>query len=103
MLMHAMVLTSGGSRLAEAELPAPAPGPDQVLLRVAACGGCRTDLHVVDGELPNPKLPLVPGHEIVGTVVQKGERVERFAIGQRIGVPWLGWTCGECDYCRSGR
>jgi propanol-preferring alcohol dehydrogenase len=74
-----------------------------VLLRVHACGVCRTDLHVVDGELTEPKLPLVPGHEIVGTVVETGERVERFAAGQRVGVPWLGWTCGTCPYCRSGR
>src|SRR5205823_3478882 len=81
----------------------PQPGPGQVLVRVRACGVCRTDLHVVDGELPHPKLPLVPGHEIVGTVEQNGEQVERFAIGDRVGVPWLGFTCGECRYCRSGR
>jgi propanol-preferring alcohol dehydrogenase len=85
------------------DLPMPKPGPEQVLLRVQACGVCRTDLHVVDGELPDPKLPLIPGHEIVGTVMEKGERVERFAIGDRVGVPWLGLTCGSCRFCRSGR
>jgi propanol-preferring alcohol dehydrogenase len=79
------------------------PGPDQVLIRVHACGVCRTDLHVVDGELPDPKLPLVPGHEIVGIVEQRGEQVERFAIGDRVGVPWLGYTCGSCSYCCAGR
>jgi len=73
------------------------------LLHVRACGVCRTDLHVVDGELPDPKLPLVPGHEVVGTVAAKGERAGRFAVGDRVGVPWLGWTCGVCRYCRSGR
>jgi propanol-preferring alcohol dehydrogenase len=73
------------------------------LIRVHACGVCRTDLHVVDGELPEPKLPLVPGHQIVGTVVATGEEVERFASGDRVGVPWLGYTCGVCRYCRSGR
>jgi propanol-preferring alcohol dehydrogenase len=74
-----------------------------VLIEVRACAVCRTDLHVVDGELPDPKLPLVPGHEIIGTVVEKGESVDRFRIGDRVGVPWLGWTCGVCEYCRSGR
>jgi propanol-preferring alcohol dehydrogenase len=74
-----------------------------VLLKVSACGVCRTDLHVVDGELLNPKLPLIPGHEIVGHVVNCGEGVDQFAIGDRMGVPWLGWTCGECAYCRTGR
>jgi propanol-preferring alcohol dehydrogenase len=74
-----------------------------VLLRVTACAVCRTDLHVVDGELPHPKLPLVPGHEIVAVIAAKGARVERFAVGDRVGVPWLGWTCGVCDWCRSGR
>ena len=68
-----------------------------------ACAVCRTDLHVVDGELPDPKLPLIPGHEIVGTVVETGEGADRFALGDRVGVPWLGWTCGVCAYCRSGR
>jgi propanol-preferring alcohol dehydrogenase len=81
----------------------PQPGPEQVLIRVRACGVCRTDLHVVDGELPHPKPQVVPGHEVVGTVEQRGDRVTGFAIGQRVGVPWVGWTCGECSYCRSGR
>ncbi|MEX2646417.1 MAG: zinc-dependent alcohol dehydrogenase family protein [Gaiellaceae bacterium] len=89
-----MVLDAPGRPLREAELPMPEPGPGQVLLRVRACGVCRTDLHVVDGELPEPKLPLVPGHQIVG---------EDAATGERLGVPWLGWTCGECRYCVSGR
>jgi alcohol dehydrogenase, propanol-preferring len=94
-----MVLDSPGEPLREAELPAPEPGPGQVLVAVDACGVCRTDLHVVDGELPEPKLPLVPGHQIVGRVVAGGER---FAVGDRVGIPWLGWTCGECRYCLSG-
>jgi propanol-preferring alcohol dehydrogenase len=95
-----MVLDSAGTPLREAELPAPEPGPGQVVVAVDACGVCRTDLHVVDGELPDPKLPLVPGHQIVGRVVEPGER---FAAGARIGIPWLGWTDGECRYCLSGR
>jgi propanol-preferring alcohol dehydrogenase len=85
------------------DVPVPSPGPEQVLVRVQACGVCRTDLHVVDGELPDPKLPLVPGHEIAGTVAGKGDRVDRFGVGDRIGVPWLGFTCGVCRYCRAGR
>jgi propanol-preferring alcohol dehydrogenase len=101
--MRAMLLEKPRHPLREAELPLPRPGPGQILLRVHACGVCRTDLHVVDGELTDPKLPLVPGHEIVGSVVEKGEGVERFAVGQRVGVPWLGWTCGVCRYCRAGR
>jgi propanol-preferring alcohol dehydrogenase len=101
--MLAMLLDSARSLLRPADLPVPEPGPDQVLIRVRACGVCRTDLHVFDGELPDPKLPLVLGHEIVGVVEAKGERVERFAPGDRVGVPWLGWTCGVCAYCRSGR
>jgi propanol-preferring alcohol dehydrogenase len=101
--MRAMVLSAPRTPLREVDLAVPTPGPDQVLVRVHACGVCRTDLHVVDGELPDPKLPLVPGHEIVGTVVKKGERVERFALGDRIGIPWLGFTCGTCRYCRAGR
>ena len=95
-----MVLDAPRSALRPADLPAPAPGPGDVLLEVAACGICRTDLHVVDGELDRPKLPLVPGHQIVGRLVEGGER---FGAGERVGVPWLGWTCGECRYCRSGR
>jgi alcohol dehydrogenase, propanol-preferring len=98
-----MVLGAPGEPLREAELPAPEPGPGQVLVAVGACGVCRTDLHVVDGELPEPKLPLVPGHQIVGRVAAAGEGAARFAPGERVGVPWLGWTCGECRYCRSER
>lgn len=79
------------------------PGPGQVLLRVTACGVCRTDLHIVDGELPALGRPIVPGHEIVGTVVETGPGVEQFRSGERIGVPWLGWTCGECGFCRTSR
>jgi alcohol dehydrogenase, propanol-preferring len=101
--MRSMVLSKPSSPLAEREIPDPRPGPGQILVRVRACGVCRTDLHVVDGELPEPKLPLVPGHEIVGVVAQLGERVERFAVGDRVGVPWLGFTCGKCPYCLSAR
>ncbi len=86
-----------------ADMAAPAPGPHQVLIRVAACGVCRTDLHIVDNELTDPKLPLVPGHEIVGYVAGLGDGVASLKLGDRIGVPWLGFTCGECAYCRSGR
>ena len=98
--MRAQVLTAARRPLTAAELPAPRPGPHQVLIEVRACAVCRTDLHVVDGELPDAKLPLVPGHEIIGTVVEKGESVDRFRVGDRVGVPWLGWTCGVCEYCR---
>jgi propanol-preferring alcohol dehydrogenase len=98
--MRAMVLDAAGTPLRPAELPDPEPGPGQVLLHVRACGVCRTDLHVVDGELTEPKLPLVPGHQVVGRVLRGGER---FEPGSRVGVPWLGWTCGECRYCLSGR
>ena len=101
--MRAQLLTTPGRPLAAAELPEPRPGPGQVLLAVRACAVCRTDLHVVDGELPHPKLPLIPGHEIIGIVVGRGEGADRFAIGDRVGVPWLGWTCGVCAYCRSGQ
>ena len=95
-----MVLRAPGRRLEPADLAEPAPAAGEVVVRVSACGVCRTDLHVVDGELPDPSLPLVPGHQIVGTLVEGGER---FAAGQRVGVPWLGRTCGRCRYCRSGR
>jgi propanol-preferring alcohol dehydrogenase len=98
--MRAMVLDGPGRVLREAELPDPRPGSGQIALEVHACGVCRTDLHVVDGELPDPKLPLVPGHQIVGTALSDGER---FGKGERVGVPWLGWTCGVCRYCRGGR
>jgi propanol-preferring alcohol dehydrogenase len=101
--MRAMVLERQREPLRPAELPDPRPGAGQVLISVNACGVCRTDLHIVDGELTESKLPLVPGHQIVGTMVEAGEGAERFAPGDRIGVPWLGWTCGECRYCTSGR
>ncbi len=101
--MRAMLLEHARRALTPVELPDPAPGPGQLLIAVHACGVCRTDLHIVDGDLTEPKLPLVPGHQIVGTVVGSGEGAERFAAGERVGVPWLGWTCGECRYCRSGR
>ncbi len=98
--MRALVLDAARRPLRLAELPDPGPGPGQILLRVRACGVCRTDLHIVDGELTEPKLPLVPGHQIVGDVLEAGER---FRAGERVGVPWLGWTDGDCQYCRSGR
>ena len=101
--MRAQVLRAAGQELESAELPRPAPGPGQVLIKVNACAVCRTDLHILDGELAQPKLPLVPGHEIVGTVAETGPGVDRFQIGDRVGVPWLGWTCGACEYCRSGQ
>ena len=90
-------------RVEAAELPVPQPGPGQIRVKVAACGVCRTDLHVVDGELPDPKLPIVPGHELVGRVDALGAGVDGFTLGQRVGVPWLGFSCGDCDYCTSGR
>ncbi len=98
-----MLLERAGELLREAELPDPEPGPGQVLIAVRACGVCRTDLHILDGELEQPKLPLVPGHQIVGIVAGLGEGAERFAEGARVGVPWLGWTDETCRYCRSGR
>jgi propanol-preferring alcohol dehydrogenase len=101
--MKAMVLDQAKTPLRAAELPVPKPGPHQVLIKVAACGVCRTDLHVFDGELDQPKLPLVLGHEIVGHVEALGEGVEGLAVGMRVGVPWLGYTDGTCFYCREGR
>lgn len=98
-----MVLDSAGAPLRATQLPLSAPGPDEVLIRVRACGVCRTDLHIVDGELPERRRPLIPGHQIVGVVEEAGESVERFERGDRVGVPWLGWTDGECRYCRTGR
>lgn len=98
-----MILEAAGRPLRPADLPDPRPGRQQLLLAVRACGVCRTDLHVADGELGHPKLPLVLGHEIVGTVAAAGPGAERFRVGDRVGVPWLGWVCGECAYCRSGR
>lgn len=101
--MQAMVLDAPKTPLRLANLTEPQPGSDEILIEVHACAVCRTDLHVVDGELPDPKLPLIPGHEIVGTVIETGGAVDRFRVGDRVGVPWLGWTCGQCTYCRSGR
>jgi propanol-preferring alcohol dehydrogenase len=101
--MHAMILERPGEPLRPVELPTPAPGPGQVRVKVAACGVCRTDLHVVDGDLTEPKLPIIPGHEIVGYVDAVGPGVTRLSPGERVGIPWLGHTCGVCRYCRSGR
>ncbi len=101
--MHAMVLERPRTPLEMQERPVPSPGQGEVLIEVDACGVCRTDLHVVDGELPNPKLPIVPGHEIVGRVRALGASVSTLGVGTRVGVPWLAWTCGVCPYCRSGR
>src|SRR5215475_1512229 len=97
--MRAMVLERVGAPLVPRELAVPVPGSGEIQLAVEACGVCRTDLHVVDGELPDPRLPLVPGHQIVGTVSALGAGVTGFALGDRVGVPWLGWTCGRCVYC----
>jgi len=101
--MRAMILRAARTPLVEADLEVPEPGPGELRLRVSACGVCRTDLHVADGELPDPALPLVLGHEIVGRVEAIGPGVTRFAPGQRVGVPWLGWTCGACPQCAAGR
>jgi len=101
--MRAMVLDAPGQPLVCREVPVPRPGPDQVLLKIHACGVCRTDLHVVDGDLKEAKLPIIPGHEIVGSVVQTGKNAGAFHEGDRIGVPWLGYTCGKCPFCRTGR
>ena len=101
--MRAMLLDQARQKLRLSATAIPAPGPGQVQIRVHACAVCRTDLHVVDGDLTQPKLPLIPGHEIIGTITALGPGVDRFAEGQRIGVPWLGWTCGDCEFCRSGR
>ena len=100
--MRAMLLEKVGEPLVLRDVPLAERGPGQVLVRVSTCAVCRTDLHVVDGELASPKLPLIPGHEIVGHVEEIGPEVGHFAIGDRVGIPWLGWTCGECDYCRRG-
>ena len=101
--MKAMVLHSPQQPLRATEVATPRPGPGEVLAQVRACAVCRTDLHVIDGELPKPKLPLVPGHEIIGIVTAMGDEVERLKVGGRVGIPWLGWTCGACEYCRMGR
>lgn len=101
--MRAMVLRDQRTPLRLESVAVPTPGPGQVLLQVRACAVCRTDLHVVDGELTQPKLPLIPGHEIIGTVTARGSGAERFAIGDRVGVPWLGFACGVCEFCCAGR
>ena len=101
--MRAMVLNGAHRPLEAVDRSVPVPGPRQILLKVSACGVCRTDLHLVDGELPACRLPVIPGHEIVGTVLEIGPGAERLRPGERVGVPWLGWTCGHCGYCRSGR
>ena len=101
--MLAMIVETPGKPLRKVQLAIPRPGPGQMLIRVHACAVCRTDLHVVDGDLTRPKLPLVPGHEIVGKVAALGDGVNRFEVGDRVGVPWLGWTCGKCSYCHNGQ
>ncbi len=101
--MKAMILEKPGQRLKAVELPKPSPGDNQVLIKVRMCGVCRTDLHVVDGDLTDPKLPIVPGHQIVGVVEALGSGVNEFSVGDRVGVPWLGASCGKCRYCRNGQ
>lgn len=101
--MRAMLFEKVGEPLRQVDLAVPKPGAGQLLIRVSACAVCRTDLHVVDGELTRPKLPLIPGHEIVGIVEEKGKGTDRFKLGDRVGIPWLGWTCGDCAYCRAGQ
>src|SRR3954467_7066466 len=109
--MLAMIFRRPGALLAPEAVAIPTPGPGEVLIKVCACAVCRTDLHVVDGELPNPKLPLIPGHQVVGRIEEIGPEISSsfvihhssFAVGDRVGIPWLGWTDGECAYCRSGR
>jgi len=101
--MRAMVLEKPRQPLALRDVPKPKPAAGQLLVRVATCAVCRTDLHIVDGELVDPKLPLIPGHQIVGSIEEIGEGVQGFSIGDRVGIPWLGWTDGECVYCRSSR
>jgi propanol-preferring alcohol dehydrogenase len=100
--MHAMLLREPRHPLEFVELPDPAPGPGEIRVRVGACGVCRTDLHVVDGELPDPKLPLIPGHEVVGRIDALGPGVAGLQVGERVGLPWLGRTCGKCRYCLDG-
>jgi len=102
-LMKSMILEAAKTRLRETTLPRPEIGEGQILVQVCACAVCRTDLQVAEGEVPNPKLPLILGHEVVGKVVEAGKNAERFSPGTRVGIPWLGWTCGKCRYCRSGR
>jgi propanol-preferring alcohol dehydrogenase len=101
--MRAMVIDRPGALLRLEERPIPPPGPGQVLIRVRACGICRTDLHVLDGELPQARYPVIPGHEIVGEIATLAQGVAGFSVGERVGVPWLGWTCGKCRFCRAGQ
>ncbi|HEY6906638.1 MAG TPA: alcohol dehydrogenase catalytic domain-containing protein, partial [Ignavibacteriaceae bacterium] len=101
--MRAMVLEKKGERLKELMVNLPAISTDQVLIKVKACGVCHTDLHIVDQELTNPKLPLIPGHEIVGQIVKVGANVKKFNVNERVGIPWLGYTCGHCRYCKRGQ
>jgi len=101
--MHAMQMQQPKQELVWVEVEKPKPAPHEILIKVRACGICRTDLHVVDGELENPKLPLIPGHQIVGHIEKLGEKVKGFELGQRVGVPWLGGSCGKCNFCLSGR
>jgi propanol-preferring alcohol dehydrogenase len=101
--MHAMVLSKIGTALEWTELAEPQPGPDEIRVKISACGVCRTDLHVVDGELPDPKVPIIPGHEIVGRIDSIGTGVKGLKIGERVGIPWLGHTCGVCPYCTGGQ
>src|SRR5215475_9567929 len=102
-MMRAMVLERPQTPLVMREKPIPAPASGEILVEVKACGVCRTDLHVVDGELPHPKLPIIPGHEIVGRIAAVGANIKGYDVGERIGVPWLGYTCGDCPYCQSGQ
>ncbi|MDZ7848601.1 MAG: alcohol dehydrogenase catalytic domain-containing protein [Owenweeksia sp.] len=101
--MKAIILTEQRESLKEQEVAKPTPNPDQVLIKVKACGVCRTDLHVVDGDLPKPKLPLIPGHEVIGEVVELGENADRWKVGDKVGMPWLGYTCGKCKFCQRGQ
>src|SRR5512137_1767869 len=101
--MRAMVLPAGGERLRSADIAVPEPGPEDILIRVIACGVCRTDLHILDGELPRLPHDVIPGHEILGRVVRTGDRVTGFHVGDRVGVPWLGYACGTCRFCRRGQ
>lgn len=103
MKMHAMLMNNSHEKLIYTPIEKPVPAPDQMLIKITACGICRTDLHVVDGELKHPKLPLIPGHQIVGVIEALGEAVHAFRVGQRIGVPWLGGSCGVCQFCLTGR
>lgn len=102
-MMRAMLMQNQRQPLQYTELAIPSPKPHELLIKVSSCGICRTDLHILDGELNHPKLPLIPGHQIVGTITKLGSDVQHFTIGQRVGVPWLGGSCGSCQFCLSGR